>query len=362
MRTAGVLSWSLFKIFWRDRTSVFFTFLMPVIITAIFGLLNFGGSVRVNVGVADEARNPASERIVETLRRVDTLRVTAGTPEDELRALRRGERDLVLVFPADFPADFAPNPRGTATITAYENAGRPDRVGVGRAVLTRVIDEISFAALGAQPIARIERESVDARNLTYVDFLIPGMIAFSVMQLGVFSVAFGIVQHRAQGVLRRLLATPLRPTTLLAAHTLVRLVNVVIQVVVLLGMGVLFFGYRPLGTFPELLVASVLGGVMFLTFGFAIAGRARSEDQAAPLAQLVTLPQAFLSGVWFPRDALPGWLRPITDYFPLTFLADATREIGTQGAHLWDVGVQVLGLAVWAVLGFVLAARLFRVE
>lgn len=358
MRAFALLAWSLFKAFWRDRTSVFFTFTMPVIITAIFGLLQFGGGTRVAVGVVDEARNAASARFVEALRRVETLEVTPGSRDEELRALRRDERSVVLIF----PSDFQPSPQRVARIEVFEHTGRPQQVGIASAVLTRVVDEASFAALGAEPIARLERQAVAARRLTYVDFLIPGMIAFSVMQLGVFSVAFGIVQHRATGALRRMLATPLRPTTLLAGHTVVRLVNVVIQVVILLGLGVVFFGYRPIGTFPELLAASVLGGVMFLTFGFAIAGRARSEDQAAPLAQLVTLPQAFLSGVWFPRDALPEWLRPVTDYFPLTFLADATREIGTQGAHVWDVGGQVLGLAVWAALGFVLAARLFRME
>lgn len=356
MRAFVVLAWSFFKAFWRDRASVFFTFLMPVIITGIFGLLNFGGGgVRVNVGIVDEASTQQSARLADALRRVEPVSVSSGTRDEELRALRRGDRDLVLVFPSDFG-------RGSALITEYENAGRPQQVGIGNVIVTRVIDEASFASLGAQPIARLDRQAVDARNPTYVDFLIPGMIAFSVMQLGVFSVTFGIVQHRQSGVLRRLLATPLRPATLLAAHTVVRLVNVVIQVVVLIGMAVLFFRYRPAGTFPEMLAVSLLGGVVFLTFGFAIAGRARSEDQAQPLAQIVTLPQAFLSGVWFPRDVLPSWLKPLTDVFPLTFLADAAREIGTDGAHLWDVGGDLAGLAIWAVVGFALAARFFRLE
>lgn len=358
MRRYLLLTWLLFKAYLRDRGALFFSFLVPILITAIFGVLNFGGPSRVVVGVADQATNAASAQFVEALKRVDVLQIRSGERDAELRALQRGERDLVLVF----PPDFAPSPRASATIAIYEHAGRPQQVSVGEAILTRVVDQATFAVLGSQPIARFEREQVDAHKLTYVDFLIPGMVAMSVMQLGVFSVAFGIVQAKRTGALRRLMATPLRPATLLAAQTSVRLVIVLLQVLILVGMGMLFFGFKLVGSFPELVAVSVLGGAVFLTMGFAIAGSAKSEDQAAPLANLVSMPQMFLSGVFFTRDVLPAWLKPVTALFPLTFLADATREISTQGAHLWEVSGDLLGLVAWVAVCFVLAVRLFRFE
>jgi len=106
----------------------------------------------------------------------------------------------------------------------------------------------------------------------------------------------------------------------------------------------------------------VLGGLVFLTFGFVIAGTAKTEDQAAPLANMISMPQMFLSGVFFSTATLPAWLKPIAALFPLTFLADAAREVSTQGAHVWDVSKDVLGLVVWLVVGFVAAARFFRYE
>ncbi len=359
MRRYLRLTWLLLKAYVRDRGALFFSFLVPILITAIFGVLNFGTPTRVAVGVVDEAANASSAQFVATLRAVPALEVHVGSRDDEVTALRRGTRDLVL----SFPPGFAPSPRGEpALIEIYEHSGRPQQVALGRAVVQQLIDQVTFQALGGRPIALLKTTTVDANRLSYVDFLIPGMVAMSIMQLGVFSVAFGIVQSKRTGALRRLMATPLRPRTLLAAQTSVRLLMVLAQVVILVGMGELLFGYRLVGNFGELVAVGVLGGVVFLAMGFAIAGSARTEDQAAPLANLVSMPQMFLSGVFFPRDALPAWLRPIADFFPLTFLADAAREIGTQGAHLWDVSRDIVGLVVWLAIAFVAAVKLFRFE
>jgi ABC-2 type transport system permease protein len=358
LRQLAALTALFFKAYVRDRGALFFSLLVPIIITGIFGILTFGGENTTGVGIADEARNEASARFVATLKQIDLLAVSEGDRESELRALRKDDRSLVIVF----PPDFAPSPQRSATILIYAHAGRPQQAAIAESVLTRVLNEASFSALGAQPLARLQRQEVEAQRLTYVDFLIPGMVAMSVMQLGLFSVAFGVVQQKRLGVLRRLMATPLPARTYFAASTATRLLMTVLQVIILVGMGVLFFRFTLLGNFGELIAVAVLGGGVFLTHGFALAGRARTEDQAAPVANLLSFPQMFLSGIFFPRENVPDWLRPVTDLLPLTFFADAARAIATEGAHLWDVGGDLLGLAVWGVIGFVFAVRFFRFE
>jgi ABC-2 type transport system permease protein len=96
--------------------------------------------------------------------------------------------------------------------------------------------------------------------------------------------------------------------------------------------------------------------------GFSVAGWAKNEDQAAPVANLLSLPMTFLSGVFFPRDAMPELLQRITDFLPLTYLSDALRKIANDGAGIGDIGPDLLGLAVWAVISFVVAVRLFSWE
>ena len=84
--------------------------------------------------------------------------------------------------------------------------------------------------------------------------------------------------------------------------------------------------------------------------GFGVAGWAKNEDQAAPVVNLISLPMTFLSGVFFPREAMPDVLQRITDFLPLTYLADALRKITNDGAGVADISQDLLGSTVWAVI------------
>ena len=107
----------------------------------------------------------------------------------------------------------------------------------------------------------------------------------------------------------------------------------------------------------------LIGSAIFLAVGFAIAGWAKNEDQAAPVANLVSLPMMFLSGVFFPRDAMPDFLAAITQFMPLTYVNEALRAMVNEGAELLtSLAGQLLGMGVWMVITFVLAVRLFRWE
>jgi ABC-2 type transport system permease protein len=119
---------------------------------------------------------------------------------------------------------------------------------------------------------------------------------------------------------------------------------------------------HPLGGIIPMILVCLLGAVLFLTIGFALAGWAETENQVPAIAQLITLPQFFFSGVFFSKDASPELIRPITNLLPLTFMNDALREISVQGATLWDVRMPILGLLVWTLIGFGLAVRFFRFD
>jgi ABC-2 type transport system permease protein len=96
--------------------------------------------------------------------------------------------------------------------------------------------------------------------------------------------------------------------------------------------------------------------------GFAIAGVSNSEDQVAPMANLLSLPMMLLSGVFFSRSNLPGFVQSITAFLPLTPLADAMRSVAIDGSTLLQVGPQILQLLGWGVVTTVVAIRLFRWE
>jgi ABC-2 type transport system permease protein len=351
----------LIRAFARDFTGLFFSLFLPLGFMLIFGSLNFGAATRVDLGVVDEARNPVSASLRGELQKIETFNITDGSL-DEMRAqLEAGDLDMVLVIPAGFRVG-DPSQGGAQSLTVLAHGARGQEVGIGTAILGQVVTGMSFGSLGIAPPVTLRTETVAARDLGYVDFLMPGIVGMNVMQLAIFSVGFGLVIEKQRGVLRRIMATPLAPVRFFASHVLMRLLIAFVQVLILVGVAVVLFKVTIVGSMLTFLALTALGSVMFLTFGFALAGWATSDNQVAPVSNLITLPQLFLSGVFFPRESAPEFIRPATDLLPLTFLNDALREVSLEGATLWDVRGDALGMAVWTLIGFVVAVRLFRFQ
>ncbi len=363
-RPAIYLTWMSIRMWARDRAALFWTFFLPLVIMVIFGLLNFGELGKVDLGIVDLAQNEASAQFIDEAGNVQALRVNIGGEAEERAALADGQRDLIIILPENFGP--AITPQGAVwepiTVRALYHAGRQAESEVGLGILRSGIDEMNFALSGVDRIVTLESEAVAARDLGYIDFLMPGVIGMAIMQLGLFSVAFSFVTMKREGVLRRLLATPLNPATLLTAQVITRLIVVIVQTLILAGVAVFVFGAEFAGNFFAVLLAAGLGGAVFLALGFAVSGWARTEQQAAPLANIVSLPMMFLSGVFFSRDVLPGILQTATDYLPLTFLVEAIRGMTVQGDSIIVQWPNFLGMAVWFVIAFIIANRTFRWE
>jgi ABC-2 type transport system permease protein len=367
-----LLSVSL-KAYYRNRSAMFFSLLVPLMIMVIFGLLNLGGgSTSETAGIVDEAHNPTSEQIIQSLKKVSVLKLDFGSQTGELNALKKGGRAVVVVLPPDLgalitcpagsPPSCRPRPK-PVSIPVYGNKTKPQDAQIARAIVTQFFDSASFAALG-QPggIYKTDAQDLPGQNTTYTDFLVPGIIALSIMQTGIFSVAFAFVQQKQTGVLRRLMATPMKVSEFLAAQVSTRLIMAAVQVVILVGVAVLAFHFRLAGNVIELLLACVMGSAIFIAVGFAISGYASDEQAVPAIANVIVLPMMFLSGIFFPRDSMPGWLHRISDFLPLTYVTDAIRSVSVDGAHLWNLGSDVIGIVVWLMITVVLAIRLFRWE
>jgi ABC-2 type transport system permease protein len=352
----------LLRAYRRDWVALFFGFFFPLIFMGLFGILNFGSFGHVELGIVDNANNADSQAFRAGLAKVETLHVSSGNDAAEQDALRKGDRDIVLVIPADFRIAPARPGATVPTLTLVENQGRGQQVAVGEAILNQVIDQMSFAVSQSAPILTTSKEQVHGRNLKYVDFLTPGILGMTIMQLGVAGVMFTFVVDRQRGVIRRIMATPLSRRNYMAAHVLMRLVLAVLQVLVLLAVAIFAFNVTIIGSIWAILLITVLGSALFLCLGFAVSAFVVTENQAPAIMQLVTLPQMFLSGVFFSRDAVPAFLKPVSDVLPLTFLNEGLRQVSTAGASLGEIQGDVIGIAAWTALLFVIAFRFFKLE
>ena len=101
---------------------------------------------------------------------------------------------------------------------------------------------------------------------------------------------------------------------------------------------------------------------MILGIGLALGGWAKNERQVAPLGNIIVFPMMFLSGTFFPRFLMPGWLQTASGFLPLTPVIDGIRLIATEGKHLTQIGPQIGLVGLWLVVIYFIAFRVFRWE
>jgi ABC-2 type transport system permease protein len=139
-----------------------------------------------------------------------------------------------------------------------------------------------------------------------------------------------------------------------------RLIIAFTQAVIIMGVGIAFFGVEVTGSFFLSAVFIVLGAMAFLALGYVLASFTKTEDAANGITQVVQFPMMFLSGVFFPIELMPEFLQTIARLIPLTYLADALRQVmvgGAAFAPLWVCAAVLLG---WLVVCFGIAARKFQ--
>lgn len=351
------LTFATLKAWFRDKQAMFFTFLLPVLFMGLFGVLNFGSFGSIDIGIVDMANNQASKSFVDGLRPIETLKIRESVDlEKERQELLDGKRDMLLIIPATFSTTQA------SKLQVLYNETQAAEVQVGQSIIRQALNEMTFAVSGTPRLFDMDVQPVSGQNTKYVDFLTPGIIAMAVMQMGLFSIVFAIVQMKQKGIIRRLQATPLRASDIMFAQVVTRVIVALLVTLILIAVGVFLFDVTFKGNILLVLLLAVMGAGVFLSMGFAIAGVAKTEESAAPIANIVTLPQMFLSGIFFSRDVIPNIVKQVTHYLPLTFLADSLRGVAIQGHGITDVWPQIIGLAVWTIIMGFLASRLFRWE
>jgi len=191
-------------------------------------------------------------------------------------------------------------------------------------------------------------------------FLVPGVLALSVMSSAMVALAIATGFERSWLVLKRLGATPLRRAELIAAKALAVLAILAVQVGAVLAVASGVLGYRPgAGALWLVPVALALGTAAFAGLGLALAGGLPASTTLA-LANGLYVVLLLVSGLVFPLDRLPGWLAAAATVLPAAALADLLRA--GLGAGAAGVAADLAVLAAWAVGAVALAVRVFRWE
>ncbi|HEY7849308.1 MAG TPA: ABC transporter permease [Ktedonobacterales bacterium] len=351
------------KEFIRDRAALFWTFAFPIFFIVIFGLIFSGsGSPSYTVGLVNEDGGPVGSTLANTFGHdVKGFNVKTGTFDNELSALKQGNIDLLIVLPAGLSQTVAAG--HTAQVQMYLDPSKnPTDAQIQQTIVARVLDVYNQQVIRTAPPLALATNNITSHTLSSIDYLMPGILAMSLMQLGLFATATPLVSLRQEGVLRRLGATPLPRWQLILGQVLMRLTIGMVQAALIIGISVAAFHVQIQGNYLALAALTLLGAVTFIGMGYLIAALAKTVESASGISSAINFPMMFLSGVFFPLALLPAFLAPVVRAMPLTYLADAFRQITTGGVPDFPMWIDIAVLGGWAVVCVALASRFFKWE
>lgn len=348
----------------RDKVALFFTFLFPLIFLFVFGGL-FGreSDISFNVALLNRSDSEFAVSFVEQLKDNEIFDIDEDVTDiDQAREkMNRGEIDATIILPEDFgDVTNGQYPSGQAEVL-YDQSNEQGGQTLG-AVLEGIFRDINAQFVQTETPFTVATQSTATAGLTSFDYVFSGLLGFSILSLGIFGPTNTFPKLKTRGVLRRYRTTTLRVWQYFLGNVVSGAMYAVLSVAVMFTVALLFFNLNMRGNYLELLLLIVMGMSVMFGIGLAIGGWAKNENQAAPLANLVTFPMMFLSGSFFPRFLMPEWLQTISGILPLTPVIDAARLIITEGKGIVDLLPQFALIAGWGIVIYIIAFRVFRWE
>jgi ABC-2 type transport system permease protein len=358
MNALLLLTLANIKSFIRDRAALFWTLAFPLIFVVLFGSIFSGGSSTRTIGFADLDATQASASLKGAFGSVTGVKIVEGGQDELLDQMRSGAVSAVIVVPKGYAATVGAK-TGPAQVTVYTDPSQSSADAGTRQLIGFVLAAVNQAATGQPPAVQPSFEAIQTNDLTFISYLVPSILGMSLMQLGVFS-AVPLVADREKLILKRLQATPLRRWQLVGSNVLMRLLIAVFQTVIIVGVGSLAYDVQISGSWPLIGGLILIGSLAFIALGYVIASFAKTEEAANGMTSVVQFPLMFLSGTFFPIDAMPDFLKTVARALPLTYLGDGLRQVMVDGTPFAPLWVCFAFLAVWLVVCFGIAARFFR--
>jgi ABC-2 type transport system permease protein len=359
----------------RDRRTLMMVFGLPLIELFLFGYAVSLTVYHIPTAVVDQNQSPESRDFIqamvnsqyfdvtETLQSQDQIvqemdagRVKAGiliSPDFSTRRENGNANVLVLLDGSD---SFSVQSGYTAASIVAQNysiqltAERIDRAGAAAGPLQQA---------SAMPITNsfLVLYNPDMRDLW---FILPAILGMILQSIAVVLAAMAVVREREAGTLEQILATPTRPLELIVGKMIPLLVLCLVIIGFTLGLGVFWFGVPFKGSFWLYLWLSLLFIASSLGLGLLVSTIARNQRQAHQITQMLMIFSMLLTGLIYPRNAMPVIPQLIGDLIPLTYFIRISRGIITKGVGLTFFWGDVLVLLIYGLVVMIAASLNFK--
>ncbi|MDM7998474.1 MAG: ABC transporter permease [Dehalococcoidia bacterium] len=339
----------------HDRRTVALMFLAPAVAMCVFGLA-FSGDVKdVNAVVVnqDNATISVSQAVISNLDE-EVLNITyLNDVEEAVRRVKNGDAYAAIIFPEGFTESLLmkrANPSYPGDTTIRVRADKSN-FNVANAITKCVSEAVLKTAQQAGqdlPMSVDAEDAIYGKGAKFADFFVPGVMAFAVFLLTTLLTLISFVGERTTGNLERLQSTPLRESELVLGYAIAFSIIGMLQTIVLLVIGVAAFHIMIVGNIVLAFVVIALLAVVSLSLGILLSSLAKREAQAIQFFPLIILPTFLLAGIFWPVEAIPQWLRPLSYAIPPSYAVDAIRSVMLRGWGIGGIWIDIVALCGFA--------------
>ncbi len=226
-------------------------------------------------------------------------------------------------------------------------------------LLTRAAQPALWMLVFGEVFTRVR--AIPTGNMSYMDFMAPGILAQSVLFVAIFY-GIAIIWERDLGIIHKFLASPTPRTALVLGKALSAGVRALSQGVIIYLLALLLhvkLSWNPLSLLG-IAIAVVLGAALFSTFSLIIACIVKTRERFMGIGQILTMPLFFASNAIYPISIMPDWLKVIAHVNPLTYEVDALRAMMlVGGTSVYGIFTDFTALVVSIIVLVAIGAKLY---
>lgn len=355
------------KTFFRERGTIFWTMAFPIMIMLLFTAI-FGRNIpfSANIGIIDNDGTPATAQIIAVLNSSGgpfTAMAYTNTTE-AFAALNASNIRAVVTIPKGFTESLAFR---NATVSVVVDKSNPDVANIVTSGVTTVFSEFYKNAFNyTEPITFTVESAVPGQTIGYKENIIPGMLTYPLLFSSMVVSTGAIVFEREKGTLKKIRASPIPPFYMLAGKALAALFQTSISIIVMCVLAYFLLSPNLNWNIPMLIPILFLGSLNGIALGLIISCIGRAPQEASNAATTVAIVLQFFTGMYFPIDYLPSYMQQMGRFIPMTYAAQALRDVMIRNATLtdllWPIGTLVGAAALLLTVGILLYNRWVQSE
>jgi ABC-2 type transport system permease protein len=341
----------------RNMAGLFFGLIFPVILILIFGaIFSSGSSGTITAYVQNQDGGQVSTSFIDALNQTGTLNlVSVSSSENFSQYLSVHSASDGIVIPAGFSMNYTAG--APVNVTVYGNPSQSSSAIVTGTV-NGVVNWFNLRRYGGSPIIGITVTTAQAQVTEYIDFLVPGLIGFSILVSPMFSLVNISSEYKRIKLFKQLSLTPLTKIEWLASKVLFYILLSAASFLLMVAVGVFAFGAHivlSLWLIPFL----ILGPMLFASLGMLVGTVSKNTETASVVGNLITFPMMFLAGTFFPISLMPTYLQYFSRVLPLFYIIDGLNGVMIYSSYA-QAAVDLAVVAVITIVLFVAAAKLFK--